>query len=167
MKKINDLMHRIDIKEKNLNNNKDMQKAEENLEEISNDIKIVRETIKNIDFKGTIEGALKTEQHLNSAEDVTKGVFSTEDTKLEKIHDNSRQFENNLQERGDSSEAGLKKVTDHSTKIKTSDTINEINKAKEAILDDLDFLNEQVKEAKTRIEESKNIQSRLKTIIQK
>lgn len=167
MKKINDLMHRTDIKEKNLNNKTDMQKAEENLEEISDDIQTVRETIKNLDLKGTLEGALATEQHLNSAEDVTQDVFSTEDSKLEKIHDDSQQFENNLQERGDSSEADLKKVTDHSTKIKTNDTIGEIKKAQEAILDDLDFLNEQVQEAKTRIEESKNIQARLKTIIQK
>ena len=67
------------------------------------------------------------------------------------------------QERADTTEADLGKVSDASARIETDVAVSELVKAKEAALKDIEFLGEQVERAREAREESERIQQELES----
>jgi len=129
------------------NDRKDMETKEGNLDKIASDVETVRDTLETLDFEGTSEASEEVERSIKSAEDVTTEVFDKEDKELERIHAENQEFEEEVKDRRRSSESDIEKISYTSVRIKTHETVNELLKAKEAVLHDIDFLSDQIDRA--------------------
>ncbi len=142
-------------------NEDDMKAKEGKMERTASDVEIVRETYEELELDGTVEGTDEVEAEIERAEDVTVEVFDQEDADLEIVQESSVEYKNEINERNDSSENDLRKVSLARSKIETQDTITELEKAKEAVLKDIDFLIEKMEAAKEDIEKSEESQESL------
>lgn len=160
-----DLKDRGEIKEKFDTLKTDMSKSESDLEIFANDVEVIKNTLKKMDFGSTTEGSDEINQHIETAEDITKEAFHKEDDILEQKQGESGEFENDLSGRNEFSENNLNDVENTKTEIKTKETMNELDKAKQAVLKDINFLSEQIDRARKDREHSEHIQDTLKKII--
>ena len=135
-----------------------MREKEGDIETTVSDIETVRHTLENLDLGGTSEGSEAVEGAIQGAEDVTVEVFDGQDTELEEIQGEDEEYECEVDERTDSVESDLGKVSDASIQIDTDEGVNELIKAKEAALQDIDFFKEQGERAREAREESERIQ---------
>jgi len=142
-----------------------MEGKETNLDKIASDIETVRHTLENLDLEGTLDGSEQVEGSIKRAEDITEVRFNEQDDRLEQIQSQSQEFEGELENRRGSSESDLQKVSDAGTRTETKDTVNELLKAKEAALRDIDFLAKQLERARRAREKSDDIQKRLNAVI--
>ena len=156
-----DLPTRHEVTEKISMNKREMEVKEINLDKVVSDLETVRKTLENLDLGGTSDGTEQVEGAIESAKDVTKGVFDREDQSLEETQARNEEFEGKLQEHRESSEADREKISDASAKIETKETINELSKAKEAVLREIDFLAEQLRRAKEARKGSDDTQEKL------
>ena len=129
------------------------EKAEE-LDTTTSDVETERQTLESLDFGGTAEGADEVEQAIQDAENATVEVFERQDEELEEIQAETENYEQELQERSGSSESDLGKISDASGRIETEEGVNELVKAKEGVLQDIDFLTEQNERAREARDES-------------
>lgn len=128
------------------------------LGKLEKDIQTVRETLANLDFGGTQEGVNQVQELVSGAETRTTEEFDREDEQLEQVQSENAEFEQELQEHSESEKTDLDKLSEASGRITTDVTVNELLKAKEAALQDVDFLMEQVKRAKEAREKSEQEQ---------
>ena len=162
MRGTNDLKSRGDIIERSDVIKADISKSESDLEIIAKDVEIIRDTLKKLDFGSTTrEGSDEIDQHIETAEDVTKEEFNKEDDVLENKQDDNVVLEKNLTGRNESSEKNLAKVSDIKTAIKTKESLNEMNKAQNAVIKDIDFLLGQIDKATKERERSDQVQKQL------
>lgn len=162
MKKRKDVPTRHDVKDRGDGYEKDMGEKETNLDTIASDVETVRRTLESLDFRGTSEGVQDVERTIESAENVTEQEFGKEDEELERIQQENQEFEGDLQERKDSSESDIGKVSDATGSIKTQETIRELIRAKDAALRDIGFLTEHLERARRAREDSDAAQERLR-----
>jgi len=163
MAKRRDIPSKGEVTERIEKSKKDMEGKEVDLEKVAADVETVRQTLENLDFGGTAEGADQLEKTIESAENVTTEVFEREDENLERIQSNSQEFEGEITERRDTSESDLGKISDGSAKIETRETTNELVRAKEAVLRDIDFLAAQINRASDARKKSDTVQEKLKS----
>lgn len=152
---------RPEVKEKINQNKTDMESKEVNLDRIATDVETVRETLEDLEFDGTVEGTEEIETEIENAEDVTVEIFDEEDDALESIQEDATEYEDEMNDRSDSSENDLKKVSLARAKIETTETIVELKKAKDAIARDIDFLIEQIEITNEDIKNSEGAQDGL------
>ena len=162
-----DMSTRDELKERVETSREDMEKKEVDLDRIVSDLETARRTIEQLDFGGTKEGVEELEKAIERAEDVTVEVFGQEDEELERIQSDNKEFEGEVQDSHNSSESDLQKVSDVSAGIETQETANELEKAKTTILEDMDFLSEQIRRARDSRENSDAIQERHKERVEK
>jgi len=163
MAKRKDVSTRHEVTEKIEVGKSDMQEKETHLDKIASDVETVRQTLESLDLSGTAEGSEEIESSIKGAEDVTETEFDKEDEALDRIQSDSQEFEKGLQDRRGESESDLGKVSDASGKIETRETIRELEKTKEAILRDIDFLAKQISRASDARQKSEDIQEKHKT----
>mgnify|MGYP001583735070 CR=1 FL=1 len=150
--------NRSDISERTERSRNDMRGKEGDMGEIVEDVETVRGTLESLDLGGTEEGADAVEIAIHGADDITAGIFDREDGQLDGIQNESEEHQSELQERSDSDHGDLDKISDGSSRITTGETVNEILKAKEAALHDVDFLGAHIEQAESAREESEQIQ---------
>ena len=138
----------------------EMKEKGEDLDKIASDAETVKNTLENLDLGGTSEGAEKLKTSFESTERVTKEVFDGKDDELEKIHADNREFEHETEGRRESSETDQHKISDAADAMTTHESINELLKAKEAVLEDIDFLKEQIERAHEAMTKSEAIQEK-------
>jgi hypothetical protein len=143
----------------------DMEGKEVDLDRFASELETVRQTLENLDFKGTSEGSEQIESFIESAEDVAENTFGEANEGLDCLQNESEGFEGELQDRQNASESDLGKVSDSSAQIETKETINELMKVKETVIRDIDFLAEQVSRASEAREKSNAVQERLQSQI--
>ena len=160
MAKIKDVPTRSEVNEKIDISRKEMDEKENDLDKIATDVETVRQTLESLDFGGTAEGAEELEGSIEGAEDVTTDVFDRQDSTLEKIQEDNQEFEGELSERKGTSESDMGKVSEAGARIETNETISELEKAKEAISRDIEFLFEQIDQASDARKKSEDIQER-------
>ena len=165
MEKKGDLPKRHEIIEKVDLNGKDMGEKEGNLDRVASDVETVRQTLENLDFGGTEDGSDQVKGAIEDAESVTIEDFGREEGQLDQIQNDNQEFEGGLQDRRGSSESDLGKLSDSSARTETEETVNELLKAKESVLRDIDFLAEQIDRARVAREKSDAIQENLKARI--
>lgn len=153
-----DCVSRSDITEHVGRSQQDMREKEGDLEKIATDMETVRETLEALDFGGTSEGCDGVEMSMRGAEDVTESVFDREDEELEKVQADAEDHQGEIQERTDSDNSDLEQISDASSRIETSEAVNELVKAKDAALRDIEFLSEQIRRAQDAREESEQTQ---------
>lgn len=158
MGKRGDTPRRHELSERIDKSRADMEDKEKSLDVIASDVETVRHTLESLDLNGTDEGAEDIEGAIENTEDATVDVFESEDQELESLQKENQEVENDMDDRKQSSESDLGKISDSSAEIKTQETINELVAAKEAVLRDMDFLQEQFDRAKEAREESDSIQ---------
>jgi hypothetical protein len=162
MRKKGDLPKRCEVIEKVDLNGKDMEEKEDNLDRVASDVETVRQTLENLDFGGTEDGSDQVERAIEDAESITIEVFGREEGQLDRIQNDNQEFEGELQDRRGSSESDLGKLSDSSARTETEETVNELLKAKESVLRDIDFLAELIGRARVAGEKSDAIQEDLK-----
>ena len=89
---------------------------------------------------------------------MTTEKFGEEDDALEQVQAETEEYEGELQERIDTSQSDNEKISDAAGKIETQETTSELEKAKDAVADDIEFLNEQNETAKVAREENEQLQ---------
>ncbi len=143
----------------------DMRELHEHLEKKAEDLTTVRRLLEDLDLGGaTSEGAVELEGAVDRAERVTEEVFDQDDDALERVQSDAEEERSEVNERKDTSENNLGHITDATAPLDTQETIDQIREGKEAILADIDFLQELVQRAKDTIEESENTQKDLRNI---
>lgn len=160
-------MTRHEVSEKIESGKKDMDGREINLEKIASDVDTVRRTLENLDFGGTIEGSEQVEHAIERAENVTTDVFSREDEGLEKAQKDIEGFEREIRDHQKTSESDLNKVSETKSRIKTKETVHELEAAREVAVRDIDFLIKQIERAREAREKSNSIQEKLLDRVQK
>lgn len=163
MKRRGDVPTRGEVVESINGQRRDMEEKETDLDKIAEDVETVRRTLEKLDFGGTFEGAEQIEKSIESAEDVTVDEFETEDRNLEEIQTETQEYENGLDDRRETSEADLSKISDASAAIEMQSTIDELERSKDAALRDIEFLAQQMERAHQARKESNAIQDRLKS----
>jgi len=167
MQNTNDFKRRSEIVERVDILKTDISESESDMEIIAKDVEVIKNTLKKLDFGSTTsEGYEEINNHIDAAEDITKEEFRKEDDLLEKKQDNSAVLEKNLSNRNESSEKNIDKVSGVEGAIKTKETSNELNKAKNAALKDMEFLITQIDRARREREKSEKIQRQLQAKVQ-
>ena len=167
MNRKRDIPTRREVTERIANDGKEMETKEGDLDRIAADVETVRRTIESLDFGGTAEGSEQLERAIEGAEKVTEDVFGKENENLEQVQAAGEAYESKMDDHRSLAESDLGKVSDDSARIETKETINALVHAKEAVLKDIDFLNDQVRRAHEAIEKSDAHQRQLEERVQK
>jgi len=167
MHNTNDFKTRSEIAERVDIQKTDFSRSESDMEVIARDVEVIRDTLKKLDFSSaTSEGAQEINSHIDAAEDITKEEFKKEDDILEKKQDDSIFLEKDLSRRNETSEKNMDKVAGTEGNIKTRETLNELNKARNAVLRDVEFLMTQIDRAKKERKRSDTVQKQLQAKVQ-
>jgi hypothetical protein len=143
----------------------EMQEIHGELEKTSGDIQILRKLIDEIDPEGaTAECMDEAEKSIGRAEDATEQVFDSQDTSLEKVHDENEGYGQEVQERTSVSERNLGKVSDVTAPLTTQEAVNEIRATKEAMVRNTEVLEEVMNRIKEQADHSKQVQAQLRQI---
>ena len=167
MRTKSDVPTRNEVKERRDGYEKNMDEREVTLDEIASDVETVRRTLESLDFRGTSEGVEEVEGAIESAEDVTEREFDGEDEQLERIQQENQEFESELLDRKDVSESDVTKVSDATSATKTSETIRELERARDAAVRDISFLQEHLDRARDAREKSDAAQETLRSRVRR
>ncbi len=159
MSRRGDTRSRSDINENVDRSSENMREKGDDMDIIATDVETVRDTLENLESGGTTEGADAVEVGIRGAEDVTEEEFDDADRQLEDLHTENEAHEQELDERSESVDSDLQRISDASATIETQHTVNELVKAKDAALQDISFISEQITRAKEAREESERVQS--------
>jgi methyl-accepting chemotaxis protein len=132
------------------------------LDIIATDDEIVSETIEDVDIPGTSEAKEKVEAYLDEAKEITEEKFEEGDEQLEETVNEAEEHGEDLQERSDGSNVTLGEIVDASGRIETQETVDEMVTAKEGVLEDIEFLDEQIQENEAALSETQQERNDLK-----
>lgn len=157
MRKKRDTSSRREITEKTEANLCEMDTREKSLTETVSDIDTVRKTIENLNFNaGTTEANEQVEQHIKGAEVETVTEFNQENELLDQAHDVSQEIKRDLTDHSDSSESNLNEISDTGKQIDIQRAVDKLEMARKEVLQDLDFLKDQIEQT-TRAKEKSDI----------
>lgn len=154
----NDVKSRGEITDTVNRSDTDLEQKVGDLEKVERDVKTIRDTLANLEFAGTAEGADAVKGAVTGAETATVEVFDRQDEQLEHAQSENEGYEREMQENAEVEKSDINKLSDASNQIDTHETVNELVKAKEAALRDIDFLAEQIERAKRAREKSEQAQ---------
>lgn len=159
MKKINnDIKSRDQINEAVDQSAAELDEKITDLDQAQQEVQTVRDTLSQLEFNGTSEGSDAVKESMTSAEGVTVEVFDNADQELEETQSENTEFEQDLRNHSESDQTDIEKLSEASSQIDTTETINELVQAKEAALRDIDFLMAQIERAKTARDKSEAAQ---------
>ena len=160
MTRKHDLPTRQDMNENVDRNTEDMHEKEGDLEKTASDIGNIRELIERLDLQGSAEGADQVERSVESAEDVTEGVFDEQDSDLERRQEQSDTYKGEIEGRAEATEGDLGKLSDAGAALETREAVKEFVDAKAAALEDIDTLKDLVDRAREARERSDEVQDK-------
>lgn len=144
----------------------DMSEKVDELDTYATDTETVRDTLDSLDLEMTVEGSEQVQESIEHAEDVTIEVFDREDDNLDQMVDEVREYGDELNDRQDSARDDLKKISDSSSRIETTETIDELAHTEAAVMEDMDFLDENDRKVDAMHEETQQTRDELKQRIQ-
>ena len=165
MMRLKDVPNRSEIERKIEKADKEMEEKGDMLDDIATDLETIRNTLENLDLGGTKEGADELEASFENTDRTTTEIFNEKDGELDQVQEENKEYEHEIEERKNSSESDLGKVSEASAKINTQESINELLKAKEAGLQEIDFLKDQIDRVREAMSKSDSIQEDLKNRI--
>ena len=118
----------------------------------------------NASLGGTAEGAREMESSVEGAREKTDGLLNEQDGELENATSENDGFRKETEERRDVSEANLGKLSEGGATIERQEAVKEILNAKDAVLRDIDFLQETVKQALDASERSGQTRAEIRQI---
>lgn len=165
MMRLKDMPNRSEIEGKIEKADSEMEEKGEMLDKIATDLETIRHTLENLDLGGTREGADELEASFENTDRTTTDIFNEKDGELEQVQEENKEYESEIEERQNSSESDLGKISEATARINTSESINELLKAKEAGLQEIDFLKDQIDRVREAMSRSDSIQEDLKSRI--
>jgi Xaa-Pro aminopeptidase len=143
----------------------EMEHLQDELDETADDIQVIRDLIEQIDpGGGTAEGMDDVDQSADRAEDVTERVFDDQDAELTDVSDENQDYGEEVDERTQVTETNLGKISDATAPLTTQEAVSEIRAAKEAMVQDVEILQEVVHRIEDNAVRSAEVQERLRQI---
>lgn len=143
------------------------EKTDEKMEELkvlTIDAETVAETKDSLEGS-TVEGKEDAESDVQVASEVTIDMHEDENRNLDSIQDETEEYENELDERHDTAESDLGKISDASGRIETQETVEKLADAKTTELEEMDFLKDNNEKANDIRNESEQAQAELENRI--
>ena len=162
MKRRSGVPTRSEVSETVRKHESDMEEKAGELNVLASDTETVRDTLDSLDFGGTAEGTDTVQSTIEQAEDVTVEIFEREDGHLEQIQSDAQDHQGELHERTDSTEMDLGKISDASGHIETQETTGKLSDAKNAVLEDKNFLTREIEQAEEAGNENERRQEELR-----
>ena len=132
-------------------NEQDMSEKLEELEVLTEDVETTRDLEAALDLNTTVEGAEEVEMLVESAENETVDIFEQEDHNLEDIQQDTQDYADEIDDRHETAEMDLGKISEASCELRTAEPINRMADAKASVLTEMDFLrdnNQRAEDAK-------------------
>jgi hypothetical protein len=152
---------RSEITEQISENSEKMHEQIEDLDTAAADSETVQGTLESLDRDsagGTSDAAAEVQSAIERAQDVATEIFNQEDAELDDIQNEAEQYEGEIQERTEASQSDQERVSDAAGNIDRQETAGELEKARDAIASDIDFLEDQHEQAKSAREETERLQ---------
>jgi len=162
MDRFSDKPTKSEIDEKVRGDSQNMEIKGEDLEKAAQDCETLIRTIQSLDFRGTAEGAEQVEKHMDAAENTAENTFDSEDQEMEKIQEGVQEHEKDLNERQDTTDSDLGKVSEASAKIELQAANEFLTDAKDSLLQDIDYMKEKITEMIQAKDKSEAIQEKLR-----
>jgi len=161
----NDTKSRNEIRDTVDRTTEDMDNRGAVLDERRADVESLRATVESMDFGGTSDAIETMENALDSAEGVVVETFDRESDELAEVQTGNSEHGEELQERSDADRGDAERISQTSEGISTRESVNELAKARDALLEDIDHLLEQIDRSKEAGERSEELQSNIASII--
>ena len=128
------------------------------LNTVRNDLGKVRETLRSLDLKGTTDFRDEVQQDMDGAKKVTTEVFDGKSEELARHQEDHQETSNSLAEKKGTDEADHTRIGEAEAAVETVETKGSLDKAKESVLRDIDFLDDEIRQIQEDIERSKQEQ---------
>jgi len=119
-----------------------MNEKGEEIEETVCDVEVERQTLDDLELGGTTEGADTVEQSIESAQETSVGEFEGQSGELEQVHGEAEEYEGELHERSDTTSSDMDKISEATGQIHSDGPKSELDAARDAAQEDIDFLDE-------------------------
>ena len=119
-----------------------MDEKGEEIEKTVCDVEVERQTLDDLELGGTTEGADAVEQSIESAQETSVGEFEEQSGDLEQVHGEAEEYEGELHERSDASSSDMDKISEATGQINSDVPKAELDAARDAAQEDVDFLDE-------------------------
>ena len=136
------------------------------LEKHADDAETERETLESLDLTGTSDAAEAVEQAVEAAQETSVREFEEDGEALEKVQSEGEEFEGELRERTDAASSDMDKIADGENRLHSDEAKNELEKAKMETQRDIEFLDEQEREAQEARQESERLHNEQRARIQ-
>lgn len=153
-----DARSRSEIQDQVETQEQDREQKGEDSELVTVDAETIGQTKDELEGGGTIEGTESAVESVDAAQDVTAEEHERQDEQIEEVQAEIETHEQELQERSDTDQADLGKLSDATSELKTDVATGELIDAKEALIEDDEFLQDQKRQAEEGRQESERIQ---------
>jgi len=125
------------------------------------EVEVVRDAIEGLDFEGTAEGSENLREGMNDVEDASIEVFDEEGEKLDQIEAEGEEVEEELTETMEGDESDRGRLEGVESRLETNVTLNKIEAAIQTVVDDIEFLANQIAPLIEKIEDTGRTQDDL------
>jgi len=122
-----------------------MNEKGEEIEKTTCDVEVESQTLSDLKMGGTTEGADAVEQSIESAQETSVGEFEEQSGELEQVHGEVEEYEGELNERSDTTSSDMDKISEATGQINSDAPKGELDAARDAAQEDIDFLDENEK----------------------
>jgi len=135
----------------------DAQEKTDQIEETVYDTETERQVLEGLELSGTAEGGEQVEMDIEQAQDASLSEFEAESGELEQIHAETQEFQEDMHERSDASSADVERVADGVNQLNRDSAKSQLERAKDSIQEDIDFLDDYERRGQEAREESERI----------
>jgi len=135
----------------------DAKEKTDQIEETVSDSETERDVLESIELGGTDEGAEQVEQNIEQAQDASQSEFDEGGRELEEVHEQTQEYEGEMHERSDSAGTDADRVEDGLGKLNSDAAKAQIERARDSLQSDIEFLNDYEQRAQEAREESQRL----------
>ena len=143
----------------------DMDSRGADLEDRRSEVQSLREAVENMDFGGTSDAIEIMENALDNAEKVVVDTAERQSEELDEVQADNAEHGDELQDRADADRGDAENISDVSSGISIGESVNELTRARDKLLEDFDFLDDALKRAQEAGERSEEHQNKVREFI--
>ncbi|MBT3379364.1 MAG: hypothetical protein HN742_26430 [Lentisphaerae bacterium] len=149
---------RDDIRETVDRTEEDLDSRGTELEVLKVDVETVRNAVERINWGGTSDAVEIMESAVDGAEQAVIDTHGRQTAELDEVQAENAEHGDELGERSDVDREDADHISDTAGGVSTQESVNELTRARDAVLQDIDFLLEQIDRAQTAGERSQELQ---------
>ena len=135
----------------------EMDQQAEEIEAKVQDLEVERRTLDELERGGTADGAEEADRNIEQAQDVSSQEFETETEVLEQKHDETEEYEAELDDREAVATSDRERISEGQAEVTSDASKNELAEAEAAAEQDIEFLDESEQAAREAREESQRL----------